>query len=55
MFSKEYRFLRTDKEIEDFLITAKAENKLTFLLYKLAINTGLREGELAALRVFNQL
>lgn len=53
LFSKEYRFLRTDQEIENFLISTKAESRITFLLYKVAVYTGLREGELAALRVDN--
>lgn len=46
----EFSYLRTDDEINRFLAAAETEGKKTSNLYFMAIHTGLRAGELAALR-----
>lgn len=45
-----YRYLRTDEEILRFLRAAINRDELLFQLYATAIYTGMRAGELAALR-----
>jgi integrase len=50
LFSKDYRYLRTEEEIRRFLSAASAEGANVFALYATATYTGLRAGELAALR-----
>ncbi len=49
LFSTDYQYLRTNEEIERFLRAARAEGEYVFVLYAVAIYTGLRAGELAAL------
>ena len=49
LFSREYSWLRTQDEITRFLIAARDEGELVFMLYATAIFTGMRQGELAAL------
>lgn len=49
IFSADYRYLRTKDEIHRFLMAAREEDELTYLLYALTAYTGLREGEVAAL------
>lgn len=48
--SKAFLYLKTDEEIERFLKTARTFGENYFVLYLTAIFTGMREGELAALR-----
>lgn len=50
LFSKDYSWLRTRDEVTRFLVAAREEGKLVFMLYATAVYTGMREGELAALR-----
>ncbi|HEX8789842.1 MAG TPA: tyrosine-type recombinase/integrase [Polyangiaceae bacterium] len=49
LFSTDYAWLRTDDEIARFLRAARAEGEMVFMLYAVAVFTGLRAGELAAL------
>jgi integrase len=46
----DFQYLRTDDEIRRVLEAARAEGELVFALYTCAIDTGMRAGELAALR-----
>jgi integrase len=48
-FSRDYQWLRSDDEIRRFLAAARAEDEHVFVVYALAIYTGMRAGELAAL------
>jgi integrase len=50
LFTRDFRYLRTDDEVHRFLEAARAEGEPVFALYATAIYTGLREGELAGLR-----
>lgn len=50
LFTRDYRYLRTQEEVSSFLRAAKAEGELVFALYATAVYTGLRAGELAGLR-----
>jgi len=50
LFSNDFPFLKTEEDIRIFLLAAKEENESVFNLYASAIYTGLRQGELAALR-----
>lgn len=50
IISADYCYLRTEEEITKFLRSAKAEGEMVFVLYATAVFTGLRAGELAALR-----
>lgn len=50
LFSKDYRYLRTDDEIRRFLAAARDKGENVFALYATALYTGERAGELAALR-----
>lgn len=50
LFSKDYRFLKTNEEIQNFLQASKTEGDLIYSLYATAIFTGMRQGELAGLR-----
>lgn len=50
LFSRDYSFLRTEEEIHRLLLAAKEEDEVAFLMYATAIYTGLRAGELAALK-----
>ena len=49
LFSKDFRYLRTDDEVQKFLDAARKEGMDAYVLYSTAIWTGMREGELAAL------
>jgi integrase len=53
VFEKDFRYLRNKEEIGKFLTAALAEGEQVHLLYALAIYTGLRAGETAALRWSN--
>jgi integrase len=48
LFSTDYQWLRTDEEIEHFLRAARDEDEHVFVFYALAVYTGMRAGELAA-------
>jgi integrase len=50
LFTHAFNYLRTDEEITRFLLTALREGEHVYMLYLLAIYTGLREGEIACLR-----
>jgi integrase len=49
LFSRDYCWLRTDEEVRRFLVAARAEGEWVFVLYAVAIYTGMRAGEIAAL------
>jgi integrase len=53
LFSHDFNFLRTDEEIQRFLTAAKEEDEVAFLMFATAIYTGMRAGELAALKFSN--
>ena len=53
LFSNEFSYLRSEEEIERFLASAKEEDEVAYLMYATAIYTGLRAGELAALKFSN--
>ena len=46
----DYRYLRSDQEIANFLRAAQAEDERVYVMYAMAVYTGLRAGELAGLR-----
>ncbi|MAF77940.1 MAG: hypothetical protein CME60_07240 [Halobacteriovoraceae bacterium] len=46
---KNFRYLKSDGEINRFLIAAKSHGEMTYALYFTEIMTGMRQGELAAL------
>lgn len=46
----DYSYLRTDAEIRRFLAAAREEGEAIWMLYKVALFTGARAGELAALQ-----
>jgi len=48
--SQDYRWLRTDDEIKRLLLAAKEEGEAVYIFYAAAIYTGMRAGEIAALR-----
>lgn len=48
-FSRDYQWLRSDDEVRRFLAAAREEDEHVFVFYALAIYTGMRAGELAAL------
>ncbi|MBN8609630.1 MAG: site-specific integrase [Deltaproteobacteria bacterium] len=48
-----YRWLKTNDEIRRFLAAASEEGRLVFVLYAMALYTGMREGELVRLRWSN--
>lgn len=50
IFASEYRYLRTDEEIERFLRSARESSERQYVLYATAIYTGMRQGELAGLK-----
>jgi integrase len=50
MFSKDFRFLRTDDEIRRFLVAAREEGEQVFVLYATTVYTGFRQGEVAGLK-----
>lgn len=50
LFGADYRYLRTDEEVQRFLRAAREEGADVFALYATAVLTGLRAGELAGLR-----
>jgi integrase len=50
LFNQNFRYLRTDEEVGRFLLAARDEDELVHILYASAVYTGMREGELAALR-----
>jgi integrase len=52
LFSKDFRYLRTKDEVRRFLAAAREEREgpTVHALYAMAVLTGLRAGELAALR-----
>jgi integrase len=45
----DYRYLRNEEEVHRFLIAAKNRCEMAFMLYLVAVYTGLRAGELACL------
>jgi integrase len=49
LFSRDYQWLRSEEEIKRFLVAARDEGEHVFVLYAMAIYTGMREGELAAI------
>lgn len=49
LFSRDYNYLRTDDEIRRCLDGARNEGEQVFVLYAMAIYTGMRAGELAGL------
>jgi integrase len=49
LFATDYQWLRTDEEIRRFLDAARAEDEHVFVFYAVAIFTGMRAGEIAAL------
>ncbi len=50
LISADFRYLRTDSEVVALLTAAKENGEDAYVLYATAIYTGMREGELAALR-----
>ncbi len=50
MFEQDFRYLRTRDDVRKFLTAAADEGAETLALYATAVFTGMREGELAALR-----
>jgi len=48
--SKPYQYLESKEEIRRFLAAAKEEREVVYICYALAVYTGMRVGELAALR-----
>ena len=50
LFSRQYRYLKTDEEVTRLLRAAKLDGDDAFVLYCAAVYTGMRQGELAALR-----
>ncbi len=46
----DYRYLRTKEEVQRFLVATQAEDEQVYVLYALAVYTGMREGEIAALK-----
>ncbi len=50
LFSSDFSYLRTQEEVDRFLEAAKSESDVAYLMYATAIYTGLRAGELAALK-----
>jgi integrase len=49
LYSRDYRWLRSEDEVRRFLAAAEDEGEAVLALYALAVYTGLRAGELAAL------
>jgi integrase len=49
LFSRDYQWLRGDDEVRRFLAVAREEDEQVFVFYALAVYTGMRAGELAAL------
>ncbi len=49
LFSTDYHWLRTDEEIQRFLRAALEEDEHVFIFYAMAVYTGMRAGELAAI------
>lgn len=47
---RDFRYLRNEDEIQRVLVAAKAEGEDVFMLYLLAVRTGMRAGELAGLQ-----
>lgn len=50
IFTRDYRYLRTDEEIQRFLRSAHEETFKVYTLYATALYTGMRAGELAGLK-----
>ena len=50
VFNADFRYLRTSEEIARFLRGAQEQGELVYALYATAVYTGMREGELAALK-----
>jgi integrase len=48
-FSRDFQWLRSDDEVRRFLVAARDEGENVFVFYAIAIYTGMRAGELAAL------
>jgi integrase len=48
-FSRDFQWLRSDDEVRRFLVAARDEGENVFAFYAVAIYTGMRAGELAAL------
>ena len=49
LFSTDYQWLRNDEEIQRFLRAARDEGEQVFIFYAMAVYTGMRAGELAAI------
>ena len=49
LFGTDYQWLRSDDEVRRFLAAARVEDEHVFVFYALAIFSGMRAGELAAL------
>jgi len=50
LFTRDFRYLRTEEEVARFLRAARDEGDFVFALYATAVYTGLRAGKLAGLR-----
>ena len=50
VFDKDYAWLRTEAELARFLDAASREREVVYAMYATAVYTGMRAGELAALR-----
>lgn len=50
LFGRDYRYLRTQSEVDRFLAAARDDGESVFVLYAAAVYTGMRAGELAGLR-----
>ena len=50
VFERDFRYLRDDQQVQRFLRAARDDGQETFTLYATALLTGMRQGELAALR-----
>lgn len=50
LFSKDFHYLRTPEEVQRFLLSAKEEDEMVYVMYATAVFSGLRAGEIAALR-----
>ena len=49
LFSRDFQWLRSADEIRRFLVAARAEDEHVFVFYCMALYTGLRAGEIAAI------
>jgi integrase len=49
LFSRDYQWLRSDDEVRRFLAASRGEDEHVFVFYAMAVYTGLRAGEIAAI------